>query len=105
MISDTVVIIYGIEIHMGLFNSTSLISVCFLLVHEPGLIRGQMDFSYYTMMKMFLGAAGSGADTFLYFLNLLSCDLGLLVNPSASLGHSIIIFHTMYALSVVFRPL
>jgi len=29
-------------------------------VHHPTVIRGQMDFSTFTMMKMFLGASAAG---------------------------------------------
>lgn len=35
------------------------LSLVIFTVHEPGLIRGQMDFSAMVMMKMFLGAMAS----------------------------------------------
>ena len=35
-------------------------------VHEPALIRAQMDFSSLVMMKMFLGAMASSEYSMLY---------------------------------------
>ena len=50
-----------------MYRLCHVLSTLFIVtVHEPALIRAQMDFSSLVMMKMFLGAMASSEYSMLY---------------------------------------